>query len=235
MPRRARLQIPGVPLHIRQRGVNRQVCFRTGLDYSHFTALLGDLSIEDGCRIHAYVLMPNHVHLLASSDRPEQTARFMKRLTQRYAQHFNRAYSRTGHLWESRYRSSLVDSATYLLTCYRYIELNPVRAGLVSSAARYRWSSFAANALGKRLDFISPHPGYLQLGQSEDQRLDAYLRLFRGGISEDELALIRKSVDSNRALGPPVFIDEVERITGSPAGVRQRGRPPRTEKGDCPL
>ena len=149
MPRRARLVPPGVPLHLIQRGNNRQVCFLAEDDCRFYLDWLTHYARKLDVAIHAWVLMTNHVHLLVSPADPAGPGAVMQALGQRYVQHFNRAWARSGTLWEGRFRSCPVDAEAYLLACQRYIELNPVRAGMVGHPAEYRWSSFRANALGE--------------------------------------------------------------------------------------
>ena len=157
MPRRARLRIADAPLHIIQRGNNRNACFFADYDYGCYLHHLGELAARHACAIHAYVLMTNHVHLLLTPRGPDGASLLMKHLGQRYVQYVNRVYKRSGTLWEGRFRSSIVQAETYLLRCLRYIELNPVRAGMVDSPGAYRWSSFRANALGERNPLLTPH------------------------------------------------------------------------------
>ena len=148
MPRRPRLSLPNVPLHLIQRGNNRQACFIGDEDYRFYLDWLSEYAGRAGCSIHAYVLMTNHVHLLVSTERSAAPGEMMKALGQRYVQYFNRTYRRSGTLWEGRYRSCPTQAESYLLACQRYIELNPVRAGMVEHPAEYRWSSYRANAQG---------------------------------------------------------------------------------------
>src|SRR5258706_3286643 len=163
MPRHARLRIAGHPLHIIQRGVNRAACFAGDSDRILYLALLEELAGQQACAIHAYVLMTNHVHLLLSGDRSDAPSALMKHLGQRYVQTFNRKHGRTGSLWEGRFRSSIVDSDGYLLRCQRYIEMNPIRAGMVTRPDDYPWSSYASNANGAPSTILSPHWLYLSL------------------------------------------------------------------------
>lgn len=142
MPRRARLLLPNVPLHIIQRGNNRQACFYADEDYNFYLTWLREYADKTGCRIHAYALMTNHVHLLISADQTETPGALMKALGQRYVQYVNRTYRRSGTLWEGRFRSCLIQEESYLLSCYRYIELNPVRANMVEHPEQYRWPSY---------------------------------------------------------------------------------------------
>ena len=135
-------------LYVIQRGNNRQACFYADQDYQFFLEWLGKYAKETGCAIHAYVLMTNHVHLLVTPKQAESAGQLMKRLGQRYVQYVNRTYRRSGTLWEGRFRSCLTQDDEYLLRCYRYIELNPVRAGMVSHPAEYPWSSYQVNGQG---------------------------------------------------------------------------------------
>ena len=158
MPRRARLSLSHVPLHIIQRGNNRQACFFADENYRFYLDWLARHADKTGCRVHAYVLMTNHVHLLISTERAEAPGALMKGLGQRYVQYVNRTYHRSGTLWEGRFRSCLTQEEDYLLACQRYIELNPVRAGMVEHPAEYRWSSYRANAQGEADALLKPHP-----------------------------------------------------------------------------
>lgn len=148
MPRLPRIDLPGIPRHVIQRGNDRQPCFFQEVDYVRYLGDLKELSIRSGCVIHAYVLMTNHVHLLLTPSQVGQVSTLMQALVRRYVRYVNDRYGRTGTLWERRYKSCLVDSETYLLSCYRHIELNPVRAAMVTAPGDYRWSSFRSNAEG---------------------------------------------------------------------------------------
>ena len=158
MPRRPRVHLDDVPLHIVQRGHNRQPCFFAEEDYSSYRHWLGEALAEERCALHAYVLMTNHVHLLLTPRKAETVPNLIISLGRRYVQYVNRSYRRTGTLWDSRYKSSAVQAETYLLACHRYIELNPVRAAMVDDPARYRWTSYRANGLGQRDPLLTPHP-----------------------------------------------------------------------------
>ncbi|HEY2629789.1 MAG TPA: transposase, partial [Usitatibacter sp.] len=174
MPRRARLRISGLPLHVIQRGVNRAACFRSDRDRRRYLALLADAALLQGCRIHAFVLMTNHVHLLMSGDEPDSSSRMMKSLGERYVPEFNRRHGRTGTLWEGRFRSSVIDTERYLIECQRYIELNPVRAGMVLHPREYPWSSYRTNAEGRPSRLVIGHECYLRLASTDDERRAAY-------------------------------------------------------------
>ena len=166
MPRRARLTLPNVPMHLIQRGNNRQACFYADEDCRFYLDWLAEYAGKTGCRIHAYVLMTNHVHLLVSADSGDGVGAMMKALRQRYVQYANRTYRRSGSLWEGRFRSCLTQEESYLMACQRYIELNPVRAEMVEHPADYRWSSYRVNAQGEASPLVVPHPLYEALGDA---------------------------------------------------------------------
>jgi putative transposase len=200
MPRLARLVVPDVTLHVSQRGHNRQLCFREDTDRLVYLVLLRDCLGKSGCALHAYCLMTNHVHLLVTPPDAKACATFMRNLGQRYAQYFNRRYERSGSLWEGRPHSCLVDSARYVVGCYRYIERNPVRAGMVTCSSMYKWSSHEANA-GRIVDpIVSPHAEYLGLGTDDRQRYAAYRQLFEEADDPQFLTEIRGATDGGYAL-----------------------------------
>lgn len=173
MPRKPRFVLPGVPQHIIQRGNNREPCFYSAEHYRRYLELLKEAADRNDCCVHAYVLMTNHVHVLATPFSPHGVSHLMQDLGRKYVRAINHIYRRSGTLWEGRYKASLVDSEAYLLACMRYIELNPVRANMVVHPGEYRWSSYAANGQGQADALISPHPLYEQLGHDplERQRL----------------------------------------------------------------
>jgi putative transposase len=201
MTRRPRLVLSAVPLHIIQRGNNRAPCFACETDYLVYLALARQYAAEAACQIHAYVLMTNHVHLLLSSESTTGPSVLMRRLGQHYVQYFNRNHGRTGTLWEGRFRSCLVESERYLLICQRYIELNPVRAGMVAEPGQYLWSSYRANALGVDDSLLTPHLIYTGLGKHGGERHAAYRSLFMEALPDDMLARIRRASNSNTAFG----------------------------------
>jgi putative transposase len=174
---------------------------------------------------HAYVLMTNHVHLLVTPNVKSALSRCMQSLGRRYVTYFNSTYRRSGTLWEGRYKASLVDNQTYLLTCYRYIELNPVRAAMVASPEDYPWSSFHANAMGMSDPLVQPHNEYLGLGADTTERQSAYRLLFKAALSDDQLLDIRIHLQQQRALGTNRFQAAIEAELGRVAKVRPRGRP----------
>ncbi len=178
MPRRARIHIDGIPVHIVQRGHNREPCFFAEDDYASYLHWLNEVLTETECALHAYVLMTNHVHLLLTPKKAAAVPRLLMSLGRRYVQYINRSYKRTGTLWDSRHKSSVVQADNYLLTCQRYIELNPVCAAMVEDPAHYRWTSYRANALGQTDARLTPHSVYLALGHSDKERQATYRALF---------------------------------------------------------
>lgn len=201
MPRPRRAVLPSIPLHVIQRGNNRLPCFHLHNDYLAYLDMLLECAFDAGCAIHAYVLMTNHVHLLLSPDTADGASTMMQRLGQRYVQYFNRRHTRTGTLWEGRFRSSSVQDERYFLICQRYIELNPVRAHMVDAPADYPWSSHRANAYGQESSLITPHSSYASLGDIPAVRHAAYRHLFGEALSEDLLDEVRKAGNGNRPLG----------------------------------
>lgn len=225
MPRRARIRFPGIPLHIIQRGNNRAACFFADEDYRYYLQSLSEGAHRYGCAIHAYVLMTNHVHLLATPEDDEGLSHMMRYLGSRYVQYVNYVYRRSGTLWEGRFKSSLIDSDRYLLTCYRYIELNPVRAGMVAAPADYKWSSHGAHALGRPDDLLRDHSCYLALGVNSEARQGAYRELFQRQVDDVSLKAIRESVNSGLALGGEQFKDQVEAALARSVRAGKPGRP----------
>jgi len=225
LPRRPRIHLADLPLHIVQRGHNRDACFFADEDYHAYRHWLGEALKSSGCLLHAYVLMTNHVHLLLTPPEPEAISRLMISLGRRYVQYINKTYHRTGTLWDSRYKSSLVQADNYLLLCQRYIELNPVRANMVNDPADYRWSSYRANGLGQVDQLLTPNEVYASLGQSEVDRLAAYRALFRTELDAEAIGDIRMALDQGQPLGNSRFIDNIERATGQRREARPRGRP----------
>jgi len=177
----------GIPRHLWVRGNNRQPCFVEDKDRFVYLDYLQESLVASKTEVHAYVLMTNHVHLLATGREPNSVSRFMQQLNRRYARYFNKAHSRTGTLYEGRYRSSLIETDRYFFTAMRYIECNPVEAGMVGHPEEYPWSSFRQNSCGSPGGVITPHPLYDGLGQCPADRRCAYRRLFE--LPEDAEAL----------------------------------------------
>ncbi len=225
MPRRARLLMPGVPLHLIQRGNNRSVCFFSEDDYLFYLELLAEQANKNSCEIHAWCLMTNHVHLLISPHEHSSTSLLMKGIGQRYVQYINRTYGRSGTLWEGRFRSCLVQSDSYVLACYRYIEMNPVRAKMVTHPAEYRWSSYRANAQSEFSHLITPHAQYLSLGDTDVSTAEVYRELFRSELEIGLVDQIRAATNGNYVLGGSRFAAEIEAMIGRRARRRCPGRP----------
>lgn len=224
MPRRARLSIAGIPWHIIQRGNNRSACFYADEDYRRYLETLEEQAKKFDCAVHAYVLMTNHVHLLLTPAKEESAGLLMKHLGQRYVQYINRRYRRTGTLWEGRFRSCLAQSEHYVLSCYRYIELNPVRANMVAHPRDYRWSSYPANAYGKSERLIKPHYEYLCLGRTDTERRTVYKELFRVHLDADCISEIRKATNGNYVLGNDRFKKGIERVLRRRVAPGKSGR-----------
>ncbi len=212
MPRYPRVVIPDQPLHLIQRGNNRAAIFAAAEDYQTYLRMLLAASQRSGCAIHAYVLMPNHVHMLMTPDREAGPALMMQHLGRRYVRYFNTRHGRTGTLWEGRYRSTLIDSQRYFFVCSRYIELNPLRAAIVKDAGHYQWSSYAHNGHGERDPLITPHALYQALGSRPAERRRAYQALFPTLVPPDALGAIRRATKRGTVLGETDFR---ERIAGA--------------------
>jgi putative transposase len=225
MARLPRLTVPGFPHHIIQRGNNRQPIFGIRADYEFLLGLLDEHSRQSGVAIHAYVLMSNHFHLLATPDSPNGVPEMMQSIGRRYVRYFNRAQSRTGTLWEGRYRSTLIQAERYLLACMVYIDLNPVRAGLADSAADYPWSSYS-HYVGERTDrLITPHPIYWELGNTPFAREAAYAAMVAAGIGPDQERALSTAANRGWALGEPDYIAELQRRTDRRISKGRPGRP----------
>jgi putative transposase len=221
MPRHPRPVIPEVPLHITQRGNNRQICFFGRADFMVYLQLLGVAARQAACQVHAYVLMTNHIHLLLTPNDERGPAVLMKSLGERYVRYVNRRYSRTGTLWEGRYRSCLVQSERYLMECQRYIELNPVRAALVTDPIDYPWSSYRCNAHGDKSPLVAHHELYNRLGHDVASRTVAYRALFDEVLGAAALKQLREATNGSLALGNQEFKDHVVKLLHIPPGSDQ--------------
>jgi len=227
MPRQPRYFLPDIPQHVIQRGVDRQETFFKAEDYPLYLQTLADAALKYDCRIHSYVLMTNHTHLLLTPGTERALPLLMQAIGRKYVQTVNRKYKRTGTLWEGRYRASLVQNDLYLLTCQRYIELNPVRAGMTSSPADYPYSSYAHNALGMLDPVITPQSVYLSLGDGPRERQAAYRRLFANQIDTEQIQQIRRTTNSCLVLGDDRFKDRIESTLGRSVRRGRKGRPPK--------
>ena len=219
------MYLAGVPCHVIQRGNNRDACFFSDDDYSFYLECLKDACERYKVSCHAYVLMTNHSHLLLTPEDESGISLVMQSLGRRYVQYINKAYRRCGTLWESRHKASLVDAENYLLSCYRYIELNPVSANMVGHPADYKWSSYGANAYGRFNSLLTKHPLYLSLALNDDERLEAYRALFSTALPKETVHMIRSSSNFSMPLGDSRFKQQIEMVIGRSVGYAGRGRP----------
>jgi putative transposase len=225
MARLGRYFLPGQPLHVIQRGNNRTPIFFHDEDYARYRDWLARAAAAEGCAVHAYALMTNHVHLLVTPQSADSLPRLMQSLGRRYVRYINVAYRRTGTLWEGRYRAAPIDSEAYFLACCRYIELNPVRARMVAHPRDYRWSSYAAHAQGARDALVEDHPLYRTLGATPVERQKAYRALFRAALQEEFLDALRAATNGGWALGGAHFKRRVVKLAGRRAEPLPKGRP----------
>ncbi|MFY9315263.1 MAG: transposase [Burkholderiales bacterium] len=225
MPRPARTEIAGVPLHVVQRGNNGAACFFSDLDRRFYLKCLRESAARRGCEIHAYALMSNHVHLLLTPMQIGAASLMFQDLGRQYVRTINEVRGRTGTLWEGRFKSNLIDSETYLITCHRYIELNPVRAGMVERPADYAWSSHAYYASGKPDALIAEHEVYLSLGPTPERRRSVFVSLFRDPVNEKDAKRLRTAIKRGWALGSEPFLDRMEALAGRSVRPARRGRP----------
>ncbi len=225
MARLPRFFVPGAPLHVIQRGNNRSTVLQHINDYNVYREWLQEAAQSHGCAIHAYVLMTNHVHLLLTPTHQDSLPKTFQSLGRRYVQYFNSTHQRTGTLWEGRYRATLIESEAYLLTCCRYIELNPVRAEMVRRPRDYRWSSYHFHAEGKSDPLLTPHSLYQRLGGSATARQQAYRALFRQQLSGETLDAIRDATNKAWVLGSEKFKDRLAKKLDRRVEPLPRGRP----------
>lgn len=225
MPRKPRQYVGGMPCHVVQRGNNRSVCFFSEEDYHAYLEYLHDACRRYAVDLHAYVLMTNHTLLLMTPQCKDGISLVMQSLGRRYVQYINHQYRRSGTLWEGRHKSSLVQADRYLLACYRYIELNPVRASMVELPGEYRWSSYHANGLGELDKRLTPHTLYESLGQTTETRRHAYRELFSNALDKDTIHAIRISSQFSMPLGNSRFKEEIETALKRKLGYARRGRP----------
>lgn len=240
MARQPRYVLPGQVQHVIQRGNNRAAVFARDDDYEFYLVGLMEASSTYEVGVHAYVLMPNHVHLLLTPARAAGISKVMQSVGGRYAQYVNSTYRRTGTVWGGRYRSTVIDPDRYLLPCMRYVELNPVRAGCVSRPSEYRWSSYRCNAQGEKNSLVAPHPAYLRLGDTPKLRREAYQALFRSNLDEQTLADIRNCTNKGWVLGGDEFRVRLaalvkRRVQPLPRGGDRRSARTRSTKASDPF
>jgi len=225
MPRKNRFYVAGMPVHIVQRGHNKQPIFFDQHDNDLYLSWLKQAADKYKCSVHAYVLMSNHVHLMVTPTDSTGVSRMMQYVGRYYVPYINHTYGRSGTLWEGRYKSSVIDAENYLLICSRYIELNPVRAGMVAHPVDYPWSSYAANAEGGDDSILNPHDYYLALGATKSTRCSVYRDLFQTTIDERLVSDIRASWQTGTPLGNDRFREQIETVLKCKVGYAHRGRP----------
>lgn len=225
MPRKRRPYVAGVPCHIVQRGNNRQACFFCDDDFGFYMKVLTRSLEEFEVELHAFVLMTNHVHLLMTPSNAQGISKVMQSVGRRYVRYINTVYGRTGTLWEGRHKASLIESDAYLIICQKYIELNPVRAQMVQNPWDYYWSSYQANALGKKISGLTPHDLYLRLGRNAQERMLAYKDLFKDIVSTETIKEMRECLCHSYPLGNEKFKQQIEQTHRIRFGQKKPGRP----------
>ncbi len=225
MPRKPRFFLPDIPVHVVIRGNSRRVVFVEDADRTAYLAWLKEAIEKYKVNLHAYVLMDNHVHLLLSADEPNYISRVMQHIGRKYVPYFNHKYEKSGTLWEGRFKGSMIETEQYLLCCYRYIELNPVRANKVKRPGEWRWSSYACNAYGEENKLIKPHSVYLAIHKDKDKRVNYYREGFRHILQPSLINDLRSAVQTGTPLGNDRFKQEVEQLLGVKVGYAKRGRP----------
>lgn len=210
MPRQPRHYLSGMPYHIRQRGNNKEPVFFAQDDYSFYLFLWRQYLLKYDLAVHAYCLMTNHVHFLVTPGNRDSISNLTRAVGSRYAAYVNRKYGRTGSLWEGRHRSSLVETDEYLLTCYRYIELNPVRAGMTKSPADYKWSSYNLNT-STSYSWLSIHEVFKSLGSTDTSRCRKYRDLVSEGLNFDDAQLITNAINTNTPTARPEYVESLKK------------------------
>ena len=225
MPRKPRFYQADIPAHVYQRGHNKSPVFFDVYDYLEFLRILKKTADALSCAVHAYVLMTNHVHFLLTPSDEKGISLLFQSLGREYVRYINQRYGRCGSLWQGRHKGNVINSSEYFLLCMQYIEMNPVRANMVDHPAKYRWSSFAANALGESNNIIRCHDEYLGLGNNMTSRRKIYRQQFEIPIDKNETQLIQQSLHSGTPVGNEKFQRYIERVTGNKVGTYKRGRP----------
>lgn len=225
MPRKVRIFLPSTPLLVTIRGNNKQPVFYTDGDYMFFLETLKSQSLTAGCLIHAYVLMPNHIHLLVTPNEPNSLSKMMQGIGRVYVRYFNQAYNRSGTLWEGRYKSAIVDVANYLFACMKYIEQNPIRSNLATTPQEYRWSSASENCGLIKETITTIHPLFAKLGDTPEKAKQVYLEALKKPLQKDVLEEIRVHISKQTLIGSTAFRKKIEDISGQVLDARERGRP----------
>jgi putative transposase len=234
LARRPRVFVPGYPHHIVQRGHDRKAVFVEPADYAYYLANLAEFKVHYDVAVYAWCLMTNHVHLiLCPGNHGADISALMRRVSARQARYVNRLEQRSGTLWEGRFKCSVVDTDAYLLACMRYVDLNPVRAGLCRHPGEYRWSSYTHKVGQARNDtWLDPDPVTLAMGEDDLSRQRAYEQFVMADIADGEQELIRTAVRRNQLTGRARFVDEIEQRTGLRIEARGPGRPKKTQSGE---
>jgi len=226
MARLPRLSLAGYAHHLIQRGNNRQAIFASDADRRFFLDLLAEHAKLSEVAVHAYVLMDNHFHLLATPSTDEGLAKMMQAVGRRYVRYFNDQHKRTGTLWEGRFKSSLIQSERYLLACMVYMDLNPVRAGMVAQPGAHHWSSYANHAGQRQEPWLTPHPLYWELGNTPFAREMAYANLVQSGLASVQQTALTDATLRGWALGEPEFVADLQKRTARRVSKTKAGRPP---------
>lgn len=232
MPRKPRFFLPGVPVHVVQRGHSREAVFYEDEDYLAYLRWLGEGAERYRVDVHAYVLMTNHIHILVTAHVKDGITRMMQYIGRHYVPYINHTYGTSGSIWEGRYKASLIHDEEYLLTCMRYIELNPTRANMVRSPGQYRWSSYRHNGQGKDDKLVTPHAMYQSLGKTDPVRIAAYKVLFQAHLDKGALEEIRAAWQTGTPLGSDVFRQQIEAKLKLKVGQARRGRPRKPKVGE---
>ena len=227
MPRGPRPVVPNIPHHVIHRGNNRQQIFYSDKDYSFLVKTIREAKRQFNCMIYGYCFMPNHIHIIVQPSDMDSLSKMLKLVAGRYTRYVNKTYKRTGTLWEGRFKSSPIEQERYLLGCIRYIEMNPVKAKVVKDPEEYRWSSYRKRAFGEDDPILDLDTYYLELGETLQERAEAYRKWFKESILEDEMNHIRKGIRNAIPIGSKDFINNLSQILGRNVVFRERGRPRR--------
>jgi len=232
MPRLPRLNLVDIPQHIVQVGHNNLACFFDDEDYAFYLQSLEAASNQYSVDIHAYVLLPNMIQIIATPRIPNGISSMMQSLGRRYVQFVNHRYRRSGTLWAGRYKSSLIDSDAYLLTCYRYVELRPMYLGLADGPAEYPWSSFHFHTCAAESELIKDHRLYTELGETDEERAQEYSKLFRYSFDRGLMQFIAETVKLGQVLGGDAFKEKIEQIANQRVRPLKRGRPRKDDNAE---
>ncbi|MCX5711463.1 MAG: transposase [Candidatus Omnitrophica bacterium] len=225
MARKPRMFVTGLPFHVVQRGNNKNPIFFSETDYLFFLSVLREAKLKHPCLIFAYCLMPNHFHLLIQPEAKENISFLIKFLGSKYVRYINKVYKRSGTLWEGRFKCSIVEEEAYFLTCLRYIETNPLRAGIVNNVEEYLWSSYRCRAFGENDGLTDLDEWYKELGLASSQRQILYRCNFNNDISDSVLEFIREMTNKGGVIGGTEFKDKLEEIIAQKIIIRKPGRP----------